>query len=42
MKEHLPVLSPEEDEALLRAAGFSDVELFYAALTFKGWVGTRA
>ena len=42
MKDRLPVLSPEEDMALLQAAGFSDVELFYAALTFKGWVGTRA
>ena len=42
MKERLPALSPEADVALLRAAGFSDVELFYAAFTFKGWVGTRA
>ena len=38
MKERLPVLTPEEDAELLRAAGFSDVQLFYAALTFKGWV----
>lgn len=36
--EHLPALSPGEDEALLREAGFSDVALFYAALTFRGWV----
>jgi tRNA (cmo5U34)-methyltransferase len=34
----LPALPPEEDEALLREAGFSDVALFYAALTFRGWV----
>jgi tRNA (cmo5U34)-methyltransferase len=34
----LPVLSPEEDEALLREAGFGVVELFYAGFTFKGWV----
>jgi tRNA (cmo5U34)-methyltransferase len=34
----LPILSPEEDEALLREAGFSAVELFYAGFTFKGWV----
>jgi hypothetical protein len=33
-----PALSPEEDEASLRAAGFSDVRLFYAAFTFRGWV----
>ncbi|POF30555.1 class I SAM-dependent methyltransferase [Roseibium marinum] len=39
MKERLPVLPPEEDAALLREAGFSDVELFYCAFTFKGWVG---
>ena len=34
----LPALSPEADEASLRAAGFSDVSLFYAAFTFRGWV----
>lgn len=34
----LPILSPEEDEALLREAGFDAVELFYAGFTFKGWV----
>lgn len=41
MKERLPVLSPEEDVALLAAAGFQDVELFYAGFTFKGWVSYR-
>jgi tRNA (cmo5U34)-methyltransferase len=35
----LSILSPEEDEALLREAGFSDVSLFYAGLSFRGWVG---
>jgi tRNA (cmo5U34)-methyltransferase len=34
----LPALSPDEDEAALRAAGFTDVSLFYAAFTFRGWV----
>lgn len=34
----LSILSPEDDEALLRDAGFSDVSLFYAGLSFKGWV----
>ena len=34
----LPALSPEQDEAMLRDAGFSDVSLFYAAFTFLGWV----
>lgn len=34
----LSVLSPEEEEAVLHEAGFSDVTLFYAGLSFKGWV----
>jgi tRNA (cmo5U34)-methyltransferase len=35
---HLQTLSPAHDEALLRAAGFSDVEVFYTAFTFRGWI----
>lgn len=38
MKERLPVLSPEQDVSILHDSGFSQVELFYAALTFRGWV----
>ncbi|TIX92761.1 class I SAM-dependent methyltransferase [Rhizobium sp. P44RR-XXIV] len=38
MRERLHILSPEEEEAMLREAGFSDVTLFYAAFSFKGWV----
>lgn len=38
LAERLPILDPSEDERLLREAGFSDVALFYAALTFRGWV----
>lgn len=34
----LSVLSPEEDEAMLSDAGFSGVSLFYAGLSFRGWV----
>lgn len=34
----LSILSPEQDESLLREAGFSDVQLFYAGFTFRGWV----
>jgi tRNA (cmo5U34)-methyltransferase len=34
------ILTPEEDEALLREAGFSEVSLFYAAFAFRGWVAT--
>ncbi|MDX2202133.1 MAG: methyltransferase domain-containing protein [Hyphomicrobiaceae bacterium] len=36
--EHLPILSPEQDEAALRDAGFSNVSLFYVGFTFRGWV----
>lgn len=42
MGERLPVLSPEQDEALMREAGFSDVALFYAGFTFRGWVAHKA
>ena len=38
MSAHLPALSPRDEETLLRDAGFSDVGLYYAALTFRGWV----
>ncbi len=41
MKERLPVLSPEQDVSALHEAGFSQVELFYAAFTFKGWVAYK-
>lgn len=34
----LTILSPVEDEAMLRDAGFSDVSLFYAGFAFRGWV----
>lgn len=40
MKERLPVLTPEQDADLLRQAGFADVETFYTAFTFRGWVAT--
>jgi tRNA (cmo5U34)-methyltransferase len=36
---YLTILSPEQDEAVLRAAGFSNISLFYAGFTFRGWVG---
>jgi tRNA (cmo5U34)-methyltransferase len=39
VEAHLNMLSPEQDEAVLREAGFSDVSLFYAAFTWRGWVG---
>ncbi|HLZ26042.1 MAG TPA: class I SAM-dependent methyltransferase [Chloroflexota bacterium] len=33
------ILTPEQDEAILREAGFSNVSLFYVGFTFRGWVG---
>jgi tRNA (cmo5U34)-methyltransferase len=36
--ERLPILSPEAEVDLLRSAGFTDPQLFYAAFTFRGWV----
>lgn len=33
------MLSPEQDEAVLRAAGFGGVTPFYSAFTWRGWVG---
>jgi len=41
MKTHLPTLTPEEDEAVLRDAGFADIQLFCAAFPFKGWAAYR-
>jgi tRNA (cmo5U34)-methyltransferase len=41
ISERLPLLSPEEDEALLQEAGFADASLFYAGFTFRGWVAYR-
>ncbi len=36
---HLPTLAPEEDAAILRAGGFREVDLFFAAFTWRGWTG---
>lgn len=36
--DRLSILAPEDEEAMLEEAGFSDVSLFYAGLSFKGWV----
>lgn len=35
---NLDLFSPEEDQAILRDAGFTDVDLFFAAFTWRGWV----
>ena len=34
----LTILSPQTEEALLAEAGFAQVEMFYAAFGFRGWV----
>ena len=34
----LSILAPEQDEAILSDAGFSDPTLFYTGFTFRGWV----
>ncbi|MDN5925736.1 MAG: class I SAM-dependent methyltransferase [Hyphomicrobiales bacterium] len=39
MTERLPLLTPTQEEDLLREAGFTGIELFYAAFSFRGWVG---
>lgn len=38
----LTILSPQEEEAMLKEAGYSDVGLFYAGLSIKGWVAVAA
>lgn len=32
------MLDPQVDEAVLRAAGFADASLFFAAFTWRGWI----
>lgn len=36
--KQLPILAPEQDEDLMRRAGFSDISTFFVALAFRGWV----
>lgn len=38
VEKELTILSPAQDEAVLREAGFSDVRLFYVGFTFRGWI----
>jgi tRNA (cmo5U34)-methyltransferase len=38
VEARLSLLSPEQDAQILREAGFRDVELFYAAFTWRGWI----
>lgn len=36
--KNLNILAPEQDEAMLREAGFSEVSLFYVGFAFRVWV----
>jgi tRNA (cmo5U34)-methyltransferase len=38
ISSRLTILSPEEEVTMLGQAGFSNVSLFYAGLSIKGWV----
>ncbi|MGY3484363.1 hypothetical protein ACVW1C_002246 [Bradyrhizobium sp. USDA 4011] len=38
IEANLNMLNPEQDEAILREAGFSNICQFYAAFTWRGWV----
>lgn len=38
MEAQLPILTPEQDEAILRESGFTNVSLFYVGFTFRGWI----
>lgn len=42
ISDSLEVLDPEVDEKILRDAGLSEVTLFYAAFTWRGWMGRAA
>ncbi len=34
----LTILSPDDEEAMLLDAGFSDIDMFFAGFAFRGWV----
>lgn len=38
--DSLALLSPQDDEDCLRDSGFGNIELFYAAFTWRGWIAT--
>jgi tRNA (cmo5U34)-methyltransferase len=38
VQKELSILSPAQDEAVLREAGFKDIHLFFTGFTFRGWV----
>jgi tRNA (cmo5U34)-methyltransferase len=38
VESEVPVMTPEQDRAILQEAGFSAVTEFFSAFTFRGWV----
>jgi tRNA (cmo5U34)-methyltransferase len=38
----LSILSPDDEVAMMQEAGFSNVSLFYAGLSIKGWLAYAA
>jgi tRNA (cmo5U34)-methyltransferase len=38
INSRLTLLSADQEVAMLKEAGFDNVDLFYAGFTFKGWV----
>jgi tRNA (cmo5U34)-methyltransferase len=38
IRDRLTTLSPEDEMAMIRQAGFSNASLFYAGMSIKGWV----
>jgi tRNA (cmo5U34)-methyltransferase len=40
MTQRLALLTPQQEEELLHASGFVDVEPFYSALSYRGWVAS--
>lgn len=38
IRDRLTIISPEDEEAMLRQAGFSNASLFYAGMSIKGWI----
>ena len=38
IRSRLSILAPEDEVAMLKAAGFTGISQFYAALSFRGWV----
>lgn len=38
INNHMPALTPDHDRSLLEQAGFTGIEEFFTAFTFRGWI----